>query len=197
MTLTIHTLGDSHAYTGWSTLDIPSVTIITHWLGPKLMHSFNRDGFDLRTLSLRQDDFVIFCFGEIDVRCHIHNWVRDDFHSTIDTLISDYFSRISKCVSELTGIFVKVGVYFIPPAAKKETSNENKEYPFSGTDDERKMYVTYMNQQMRDKCNQYGFIFFDLFDAYCDDGFLKREMSDGHVHIKNTQPLIDFIRSLQ
>jgi hypothetical protein len=51
-----------------------------------------------------------------------------------------------------------------------------------------------MNKKLSFECKQHGFIFIDLFNKYSDkDGFLRKDMSDGGPHIKNIEPLVDFI----
>jgi len=61
-------------------------------------------------------------------------------------------------------------------------------YPFLGTDEERKKYVLYFNKKLKEKCIEYGFTFFDIYDKYIDNnGYLNKKFSDGHVHIKDGQ----------
>jgi len=86
--MTIHTFGDSHSYFGWD--NIPNVKI--HHLGPKLCYSIGRDGINIKDNSnvcsfgkngitikdnavVKENDVVIFCFGEIDCRCHVHKYI--------------------------------------------------------------------------------------------------------------------------
>ena len=58
---------------------------------------------------------------------------------------------------------------------------ENTEFPYLGTDEERKMYVLYFNEKLKEKCAEYGYVFFDVYDKYVDvEGFLDEELSDGN-----------------
>ena len=172
---------------GWETVRIPDIEIsITH-LGARLMHSFNEDGIDADELS---GDIIVFCFGEIDVRCHVYKYKEKGFKNVIDELVNDYFAKIQT----YTDGFKKVCVYFVPPPVKRGDTEENEAFPFLGTNKERQRYTLYMNKKLAEGCKERGFIFIDIYDAYCDkDGFLRKDMSDGTVHIKDTEPLEKFI----
>lgn len=64
-----------------------------------------------------------------------------------------------------------------------------------GTDEERKGYTIAMNNLLREYCEERDYIFVDVYDAYCtEEGYLNKEMSDHSVHIKNPQPVIDFLK---
>ena len=66
--------------------------------------------------------------------------------------------------------------------------------PFLGTDEERKSYVLYFNKILKEKCIENNFIFFDIYDKYLDiNGFLRKDLSDDNVHIKNGKYITDFI----
>ena len=71
----IHTFGDSHSYSGWER--IKNIKINIHHLGPILAYSFGRDGLSRNNIAnscfnVNENDIVIFCFGEIDCRGHVH-----------------------------------------------------------------------------------------------------------------------------
>ena len=63
-----------------------------------------------------------------------------------------------------------------------------------GTDEERKSYVLYFNEKIKEKCIEKGYVFFNIYDKYEDEnGFLKKELSDGNVHIKDGSHITNFI----
>jgi hypothetical protein len=83
----------------------------------------------------------------------------------------------------------------VPPIRESDRLNmwygspENT-IPFIGSDDERLSYAKYMNKLLRES----EFTFVDVCDKYVDkDGFLIKELSDGGVHIKNEQYLLEWI----
>lgn len=181
--MSIHTFGDSHCYFGWDNID----NIKTHHLGPKLCFSVGRDGINIKDgFGIKDNDIVIFSFGEIDCRCHINKHISDilDYKQIIDSIIENYFIQIKIAVDNLSN--VKTVIYNVVPPVKKKSTSENKEFPFLGTDNERKNYVLYFNEKLKQKCIEYNYIFFDIYNNYIDEeGFLKKKLSDGHVHIKD------------
>ena len=65
----IHTIGDSHSSFGWKTIN----NVKIHHIGAKLCYSFGKKGFDDYNIlqEIECGEVVVFCFGEVDCRCHI------------------------------------------------------------------------------------------------------------------------------
>jgi hypothetical protein len=189
----IHTFGDSHCYFGWD--GIPNLQ--THHLGPKLCFSIGRDGIDIKKeYNVNNGDTVIFSFGEIDCRCHIHKHVTETNNYTriIDSIVNNYFTQIKKAVDTFDNL--RTVIYNVVPPIQKHNTGENPAFPFLGTDAERKAYVLYFNQKLQEKCIEYNFIFFDVYNNYIDtNGFLNKSLSDGHVHIRDGVYLKLFIQN--
>ncbi len=189
--MTIHTFGDSHAHFGFHM--IPGVTV--HHLGAILCYSVGRDGISIENQGVQNGDTVIFCFGEIDARCHIHKHISESqtYQIIIDTLVEKYFARIATAVSVFENL--NVAVYNVVPPIRKTAANENENFPFVGTDEERKSYVQYFNAALRKKCVEYNYVFFDVYEKYADDqGFLNIDLSDGSVHINVPVHICEFIQ---
>jgi hypothetical protein len=189
----IHTIGDSHSYFGWS-------NVINHHLGPLLCYTFGKEKLkrcDIRNFNLSNDDIVIFCLGEIDCRCHIHKYINLSlsYFDIIDDIIKNYFESI-KLNIEVSKLKLKhICVYNVVPPVQKCNTLENLEYPFLGSDDERKNYVLYFNKVLKDYCIEENYIFFDIYDKYIDEnGFLNKQLSDNNVHIKNNLYIDAFIK---
>ena len=86
-------------------------------------------------------------------------------------------------------------MFNILPPIKKGSVEENRDFPFLGTDEERKSYVNYMNLRLKENCEINKILFIDIYDRYkTDDGFLKKELSDNSVHIANPIFLEDFLK---
>jgi len=173
----IYTIGDSHCHNGFS--NIKSINWIH--LGPKLCYSIGRDGIDLNFLN--DGDTIIFCFGEIDCRCHIHKHVTPEntFQQIIDEIVENYFKQIKKITKK-----VKICIYnVIPPPVSVKV--ENQDFPIRGSIEDRIKYAKYFNQKLKEGCLLNNFIFIDIYDSYANkDGSLNMELSDGIIHIKNS-----------
>jgi hypothetical protein len=191
--MVIHTVGDSHSYNGW--VNIPNIQI--HHLGPKLCFSIGRYGININDdYNIHNGDTVIFCFGEIDCRCHIHKHITEDtdYKQIIDIIVNNYFKQIQTAVNTFNNI--NTVIYNVVPPTERHNTAENPLYPYLGTDDERKSYVLYFNEKLKQKCIEYNFLFFDIYNNYIDsNGFLDKSLSDGNVHIRNEVYLKQFIEN--
>jgi hypothetical protein len=191
--MVIHTVGDSHSNSGWE--EIPNIQI--HHLGAKLCFSVGRDGINIKdSFNIQNGDTVIFCFGEIDCRYHIHKHITEskDYKQIIDSIVNNYITQIKNAVDAFDTL--KTAIYNVVPPVHKYNTWESPEYPYLGTDEERRAYVLYFNEQLKTKCIEYGFIFFDIYNNYIDsNGFLNKSLSDGTVHIGNGTYLKQFIEN--
>ena len=193
--MSIHTIGDSHCIYGFYGLS----GIIAHQLGAVLCYSFGKEKLnrcDIRNYNINTGDTVIFCLGEIDCRCHIHKHITETltYQDIINEIVDDYFEAIALNVSTLQIPLKNVCIYNIVPPIQKYNTDENPEVPFLGTDEERKNYVLYFNKKLKEKCIEMEYIFFDIYDNYIDEnGFLRKDLSDGNVHISNSIYITNFI----
>ena len=197
--MVIHTVGDSHSsihssiYGAWGDCK----NVITHHLGPVLCYSVGRDGLqrvNIRNFGLKNGDTIIFCFGEIDCRCHVHKYITEEisYKNIIDEIVNKYFDTIKLNIDAIK-IDIKVCIYnVVPPVTWRP---EKHQCPYLGTDNERIQYVLYFNQKLKQKCAEYKYIFFDVYDKYVDNttGLLNYSLSDGNCHIKGGKYLQEFI----
>lgn len=192
--MVIHTFGDSHSWNAWDRIE----GIKVHHLGAKLCYSVGRDGLDISNFHVNEHDTVIFCFGEIDCRCHVHKHVTEGrtYQDIIDQLVHKYLQRIKETVKDLQ---VKTCIYnIVPPTRKKDFRCPVLSLVTKGSDDERRSYVLYFNQKLAQGCKDQDFLFFDIYDKYTDaDGFINRDLSDDNVHIKDETYLRHFIEKHQ
>ena len=197
--MSIHTFGDSHSCNGWGGCD----NIKTHHLGPILCYSFGKEKLnrcDIRKFNIKDGDTVIFCFGEIDCRCHIYKYITKDksYKIIIDEIIHNYIDAIKINLKNCKVKLKNVCIYNIPPTPKKHTiPDQNRaKFPLLGTDEERKSYGVYFNNCLKNICEENNWVFFDVYNFYIDNhGYLNKELSDGNVHIKNGSFLKKFIEN--
>ena len=162
----IHTFGDSHAsntISGWKDCN----DIITHHLGAKLCYTFGREILnlcDIRKYDINDGDSLIFCFGEIDCRCHVHKHITatTPYRNVIDSIIDSYITAININIYNSDINFKNICIYNVVPPIERYNTYENIEQPYLGSDQERKQYVLYFNQILREKCNENNWVFFDI-----------------------------------
>ena len=196
--MTIHTIGDSHSsneISGWGDCD----NIISHHIGPTLCYSFGKENIkrcDISNFNIKDNDTIIFCFGEIDCRCHIHKHITSikSYTMIIDEIINNYIDAIKINVEKCNVKLKNICIYNVVPTVQRYNTNENPEYPYLGSDEERKKYVLYFNKCLKEKCIENNWIFFDVYNSYIDNnGYLNKQLSDGNVHIKNGFFIKNFI----
>lgn len=191
-----HTFGDSHAKFPWEHVVVENLKISVHWLGPKLMHTFGREKknvVDIAKFGVRSGDVVCFSFGEIDCRCHVKKHAENgDYQTVIDRLVEQYADAIEDNTKDRN---VHTCVFNVVPPAAANSFRDNPDYPLTGTDAERRAYVSYMNDRLAQMCAQKGFTFIAVHDAYADEnGMLNRQLSDGSVHLRNPIHVEEFLR---
>lgn len=200
----VHTFGDSHALAGFEHINFNGAKDIDaymnpHFIGSKLMYTFGQKYTEILNLGaydIYPNDILIFCLGEIDCRCHIWKY-RDNWQKIITDITTSYIYAIKESLKKSPTQEVIVAVYGIVPPIHKDTQQENAEFPFLGTDEERKSYVQFMNKQLKGLCAKNMLYFIDVYNEYMDpEGFLSAIKSDGRIHIGNKIPLINMINAL-
>lgn len=209
--ITVHTFGDSHAnglHSHWGRISLPNIIIKTNDIGGRLMYTFGKQKFDvlnIKNYDVKEGDIVIFCFGEIDCRNHVHKHITEDlsFQQIIDNLVHYYFEAIEQNVKQYTNI--TTCVYNVVPPIPKMTLDEGHTFPFLGTDNERKLYTEYMNKKIKEFCEKFNYFYFDIYhESSNEEKFLRYELSDRGVHLKKSEyspvvlkNLIDKVKSKQ
>lgn len=195
--------GDSHSSMGWPIGDtsIPGVEFEQHYYGPLLCYTLGKKKWEVMDISLyndvEDDGVCIFCFGEIDCRCHIKKHITEEntYQKIIDDMVLEYLETV-KLNIEKTNKNPRVYIYnIVPPSKEADVSFAQPEFPFVGTDEERKSYTLYFNEKLKELCPKFGYEFFDVYNKYAtEDGFLNRDLADLNVHIKDGFHLMEYIK---
>ena len=204
LNMSIHTIGDSHSINGWHPSNDWYGIIKTHHLRGILCYSFGRDKLDrcdIRMFNIKDGDTIIFCFGEIDCRCHIHKHITNiiTYQDIINNIVDNYFKAIELNVSISQIKLKNVCVYnVVPPVQKNIILRNVYDYtglPILGTDEERKCYILYFNEKLKEKCIENNYIFFDIYNDYIDEnGFMIENFRDATIHICNGYYITKFIK---
>lgn len=185
----LHTFGDSHCghdWYNWNAVKIEGLEVKTHWKGPRTCAKFAMMGIKFMNIAddgVEEGDMVLFSFGEIDCREHIHS-LKEDYKEAIEFIVRKYFVAIKDNVSKYNDLTVMV--YCVPPIVRRDPISVEEYLIIRGTDKERVKYTKYFNEKIKEECEKYGYIYFDIYDKYCDeDGHLNPVYGDGNCHIKD------------
>ena len=201
----IYTFGDSHSRFGFK--DISNIQIneicgtLCYTFGNKKLEILN-----IKNYGVKENDTAIFCFGEIDCRAHIYRYVNEttSYEQIIDSITHNYFEAVNRNVEQYKNI--KTVIYNIVPPSNVSLIHNNEQIqtqvlvkyktpiPWKGSNEERMKYHLYFNKKLKELCEKNNYIFMDVYNKYCDsNGFLKRELSDYNVHIKNSIYIKEFL----
>jgi hypothetical protein len=194
--MTIHTVGDSHSQIPF--LNAPNTVI--HYLGPITLKRAGHPSENLLIDTVAhiyppvsRSDTLLFCLGEIDVRCWVHVHVtkrQRDLEELLNEWITLYLDKIA-ALSQMAKIAV---LAVVPPAPQALIDRD--EFPVAGSDQERVLYTRRINHHLRQGCAQRNFVFVDL-SAYEDpQGMINPTLRDGSVHIADNSLLLKAIADL-
>jgi len=194
----IYAIGDSHAK--FCFRGIPEVTILH--IGTitlrRILHS--EDTLLAETIAAiepTESDFIIFCFGEIDIRCHVKSIVEHRTTITMEGLLKDWASKYALIIAALQTNGARLGILSIIPPTSKETTKKEVRYPAHGLDIERALYTKTINRHLEEVCKERGWIYFDVYSPYVDEsGMLPTERGDGTIHIGDNKKVKELLREV-
>lgn len=144
--------------------------------------------------NIKDGDAVVFTFGEIDCRLiFAFTGYSETWQSMVDVAVPNYFDTIKVNVDKFNHLHTMV-LSVIPPTKNEILGLTAKE----GDGENRKTVTIYLNNKLREYCEKYNYIFFDIHDKYCDsEGYLSRELSDDSFHIGNPIYYYEFLNNLK
>lgn len=144
--------------------------------------------------NIKEDDAVIFGFGEIDCRLIFSfSGYSETWKEMVDIAIPNYFEAIKANVGKFNHL--NTMVFNVIPATKDQYIHP--QFRGGSTETSRKEVTLYMNKLIKEYCEKYNYIFFDVYNKYCDsEGYLSRELSDDSFHIGNPIYHYEFLNNL-
>jgi hypothetical protein len=119
---------------------------------------------------IKDNDIVLFVFGEIDIRNHYAKQLSKGRNETeiIHSLVNNYIADILENRKQYSN--VKFGLQSVnPPTDEKNLKEEIKEYPIAGTIEQRIRATIEINNLLKQKCKEHGLIFIDTASYYQND----------------------------
>jgi hypothetical protein len=160
------------------------------------MYRVGRDSISFGNHSVPKDGIIVSCFGEIDIRNHIHKHVELGRHEDdiIEELVSNYMKALIhnrqngyKYIAIMNIIPVTEYQFDIetPHIRKPTLESGSPEFLFLGTHSDRQRYTTKMNKSLQIHCISNHFGYLDIYTKHVNDqGFLKVDYSDGNCHLR-------------
>ena len=189
--MTIHTFGDANCYCGWHGVN-------SHYIGPEFCYSFGRRNlskYDIMKYDVKRGDTIVLCFGERDCKYFIHQHIKETrltYQQIIDDTVEKYFETIHLKITYAQIELKHVCIYNVIPPVYRDNTFDSCFYEMP-SNEEKKKYTLYFNKKLKEKCDEYGFIFFDIYDKYVNmDGYLDANLSDNRNYIKNGKYINEF-----
>jgi len=194
-------IGDSHAL--YTFIDNPEVK------------TYNRNGLTmkrvgyaedetipnmLKELLIHEEDYIIFCLGEIDIRYFVKQYLEHHSSANLNKLLMGWVERYLDTISKYGIYWPKIIIMSVVPPTKEASyvkynlspkklpfsNKKNAVIPWAGTDAERALYTKTINDMLNMKVKGYGWKYLDIYSMIVDnDGMLLDEYSDETVHVAN------------
>jgi hypothetical protein len=124
-----------------------------------------------------------------------HN--SDEWKGIIDATVPMYCDAIKVNVEKFNNLHTIV-FNVIPPTREEDLVLWGYQH-IPCSNNLKKDVHTYMNAKLKEYCEKYNYIFFDVYDKYCDeDGFLSKKFNGTEgTHIINPIYYIEFLNNLK
>lgn len=189
--LPIFVIGDSHATYSFSIdgIKYPRVTHSVRIATPNswTMHKVGRDNINFISLGFPKESIMLLSFGWIDINFqHIDKQIilGRNVDEIIDTLVNAYINVLVKNRDQGQKYIGVMNI--LPPTTDDDKTIFTYVLPDCPSSIEiRANFTKKMNYRLKQKCIEFNLLYLNLHDAYVnDDGSLKKELSDGNVHLK-------------
>lgn len=136
------------------------------------------------------NDYLFFCFGEIDCRCHL-GFQADNRNVSYDIITSECVERYSKLLNHYKQLGYDVGVWGVVASGQDDGIQGNGALSYK-TSYERNIITSYFNQHLQNQCEQLNIRFKSIFDKLHDNlnTIPNYHYDNIHVMCKETAPFI-------
>lgn len=130
----------------------------------------------------KEKDYLFFCFGEIDIRCHL-GFKSEENNTSFKDEVQKCISRYAKTIEHFSNKGYNIGIYGpIASGKSNATANEYKSYKDYKV---RNVITNEFNNELAIYCNRKGFIFKTLFYEMCDDPHYDSYFSEDQLHLNS------------
>jgi|APCry1669192269_1035402.scaffolds.fasta_scaffold10503_3 hypothetical protein len=115
----------------------------------------------------KNNDYLFFVFGEIDVRCHL-GFIADNNGRTYEDVINECVNRYIVFLEHYINNGYKVGVWGAIPSGPDNGVQGNGS-PSYKTKDERNILTKMFNDKLKKMCEEKNILFKSIFDLIMSD----------------------------
>lgn len=200
----IYIIGDSHScaftYTNFNEYIFDIYTPISKGIftslrtPPFTLYNINSK-YDLitniiRILNIKPTDYIFFCYGEVDVRCHI-GFQCDQNNISMDDMCENISERYISFLLKIKDIHKNIGVYGPIPSGPSNQIQGNGR-PSYKNQNERNKITKILNSHIKTNCIKNDILFKNI-DNIENDFYIHKTVSgseDG-MHLSNKiQPIL-------
>jgi len=156
-----------------------------------LLNKINLINNNLKQLSIKDNDYLFFCYGEVDIRCHIGFHITDKI--TLEMIIKETIERYIKFLLYYKSKYKNVGIY-APIASGSNNCIQGNGRPSYKTELERNKITKIFNNILEDYCKKHDILFKSISsDLMNDDNTTKNIFySDDGTHLNiHAQSLLE------
>ncbi len=184
----IHCIGDSHAsffsgndamqniWPGRSNDILPYFK--TYRIGPATAYQLHNKKamIDSIVKNISKDDYILFCFGEVDCRLHLGLQMKKNIDA-----VQECVDRYFRVILHYKSLGYKVAVWG-PIASNPPTRDYPAEYK-TGSCEERNQITECFTKKLDDLCKQENIPLVTIFYDMVEGGITKDEYILDHIHL--------------
>ena len=130
----------------------------------------------------KEKDYIFFCFGEIDIRCHL-GFKSEENNTPFKKEILKCISRYSETLEYFANKGYNIGVYGPIASGKSQaTANGYKSYKDYKV---RNFITNIFNKELITYCDKKGFKFKTLFYKMCNDLDYDSYFAEDQLHLNS------------
>jgi lysophospholipase L1-like esterase len=203
----IHFIGDSHSSIFSGNYDMQPIwpeksnnvlpNFKSYRIGPATSYKLSEKEFIISTILnnevIKDNDYVFFCFGEIDCRAHLIKQSELQ-NKNISDIVKDCVEKYFEFIKKYHSIGYKIGVW--GPIASWSEKKPYTTGPSFGTTKERNIVTKLYNETLEELCIENNILFttmfYDMIDENLDTNENYLDDWDGcHIHLNsNSIPVI-------
>lgn len=137
---------------------------------------------------IKENDYLFFCYGEVDIRCHI-GFVADKNNQSYKEACKDVVDRYFIFIRQMKNLYKNVGIYGPIPSGSSNVIQGNGQ-PSYKTQKERQIITNIFNELLKQKCKEENVLFKNLEsiptdsnDYYFDDIHLTNKIQPALVKL--------------